>query len=136
MNYIKIKFSLPPNIEIELSYQNELFKLDIPVYRGIITKVNHTNTKVESISFESGDNIQVDTLLWIPPVKPSPLIQRLVENMGLEVDEQGYVKTDEKQQTNVRGLFVAGDIQGSKVALVAANYDGIAATSIAHEGYD
>jgi NADH dehydrogenase FAD-containing subunit len=71
-----------------------LSKLDIPVYRGIITKVNHTNTKVESISFESGDNIQVDTLLWIPPVKPSPLIQRLVENMGLELDEQGYVKTD------------------------------------------
>jgi thioredoxin reductase len=88
------------------------------------------------LRFESGDNIQVDTLLWIPPVKPSPLIQRLVENMGLELDEQGYVKTDEKQQTNVRGLFVAGDIQGSKGALVAANYDGIAATSIAHEWYD
>ena len=70
------------------------------------------------------------------PVKPSQLIQRLVENLGLELDEQGYVKTDEKQQTNVKGLFAAGDVQGSKGALVAANNGGKAATSIVHEWYD
>jgi hypothetical protein len=50
-------------------------KIGIPVYRGIITKVNHTDTKVESVSVESGENIQVDTLLWIPPAKPSNLIK-------------------------------------------------------------
>ena len=54
----QIKVFISPNIEIESSYQNELSKLDIPVYRGIITKVNHTNTKVESVSFESGENIR------------------------------------------------------------------------------
>ena len=132
----KIKVFISPNMEIEPSYQNELSRLDISVYRGIITKVNHTNTKVKSVSLESGETIQVDTLLWIPPVKPSQLIQRLVENLGLELDEQGYVKTDEKQQTNVKGLFAAGDVQGSKGALVAANNGGIAATSIVHEWYD
>jgi thioredoxin reductase len=133
----KIKVFISPNIEIKSSYQNELFKLGIPVYRGIITKVNHTNTKVESVSLESGENIQVDTLLWIPPVKPSQLIQRLVENLGLELDEQGYVKTDERQQTNVKGLFAAGDVQvGSKGALAAAYNGGMAATSIVHEWYD
>ena len=132
----KIKVFISPNMEIEPSYQNELSRLDISVYRGIITKVNHTNTKVESVSLESGETVQVDTLLWIPTVKPSQLIQRLVENLGLELDEQGYVKTDEKQQTNVKGLFAAGDVQGSKGALVAANNGGIAATSIVHEWYD
>jgi thioredoxin reductase len=63
----KIKVFISPNMEIESSYQNELSRLDISVYRGIITKVNHTNTKVESVSLESGEPIQVDTLLWIPP---------------------------------------------------------------------
>ena len=48
-------------------------KIGIPVYRGIITKVNHTNTKVESVSVESGENIQVDT---VPQAKPSKLIQK------------------------------------------------------------
>jgi thioredoxin reductase len=59
----KIKVFISPKIEIESSYQNELSKLSIPVYRGNIIKVNHSSTKVESVSFESGENIQVDTLL-------------------------------------------------------------------------
>jgi hypothetical protein len=61
----KIKVFMSPKIEIESSYQNEFSKLNIPVYRGIITKVNRSS-KVESVSFESGRNIQVDTFLWIP----------------------------------------------------------------------
>jgi len=134
----KIKVFLSPNLEIESSYENELSKIGIPVYRGIITKVNHTNTKVESVSVEFGENIQVDTLLWIPPAIPSKLIQRLVENLGLELDEQGYVKTDEMQHTNVKGLFAAGDVEGvpSRGALAAAYNGGMAATSIVHEWYD
>jgi thioredoxin reductase len=124
------------NIEIESSYQNELSKLDIPVYRGIITSVNHTNAKVKSVSLESGEKIEVDTLLWIPPKRPSQLIQSLVENLGLEVDEQGNVKTDQMQKTNVKELYAAGDVAGSMGALAAA-YDGAkVATSIVHEWYD
>jgi thioredoxin reductase len=49
----QIKVFIPPNIEIKSSYQNELSKLDIPVYRGIIINVNHTNTKVESVSSQA-----------------------------------------------------------------------------------
>jgi thioredoxin reductase len=132
----KIKVFVPPNLEIEPSYQNELSKLGIPVYRGIITNVNHTNTKVESVTLESGEKIEVETLLWIPSKRPSPLIQRLVENLGLELDEQGNVKTDPMQKTNVKGLYAAGDVKGSMGALVAANDGGIAGVSIAHEWYD
>ena len=132
----KIKVFIPPNLEIEPSYQNELSKLDIPIYRGAITNVNHSNTKVQSVTLESGEKIEVETLLWIPSKRPSPLIQRLVENLGLELDEQGNVKTDEMQKTNVKGLYAAGDVKGSMGALVAANDGGIAGVSIAHEWYD
>lgn len=133
----KIKVFIPPNIEITTSYQNELSKLDIHVYRGIITKVNHTNSKVESVSLESDEKIEAGTLLWIPSKRPSQLIQRLVENLGLELDKQGYVKTDEMQQTNVTGLFAAGDVQNPySGALEAAYKGGMAAISIVHEWYD
>jgi thioredoxin reductase len=134
----KIKVFLSPNIEIESVYQNELSKLNISVCRGIITKVNHSSTKVESVSLESGENIQVDTLLWIPQVKPIQLIQRLIINFGLELNEQGYIKTNEKLQTNVKGLYAAGDVKGSSPigALAAAYNGGIAATSIVHEWYN
>jgi thioredoxin reductase len=130
----KIKVFISPKLETKSSYQNELSKLNIPVYRGTIKNVNHTNTKVKSVSLESGEKIDVDMLLWIPPKRLPPLIQRLVENLSLELDEQGFVKTDIMQQTSVKGLFAAGDVHGSMGAL-AAHYGGIAAISIVHEWF-
>jgi thioredoxin reductase len=131
----KIKVLISPNIETEPSYQEELSRLNIPIYRGIIESVNHTNTKVQSVLLDSGEKIEVNTLLWIPSKKPSQLIQRLVENLGLELDEQGFVKIDTMQQTNVKGLFAAGDVHGSMSALAAAHHGGVAAISIVHEWY-
>ena len=132
----KIKIFIPPNLEIESSYQNKLSKLDIPVYRGLIKDVNHTHTKVKSVTLDSGEKIEVDTLWWILSRRPSKLIQRLVENLDLEVDEQqGNIKTDQKQETNVKGLFAIGDVAGSMGALGAAHDGGKAATSIVHKWY-
>ena len=134
----KIKIFISPNMNIDQLYQNELSQLDIPVYRGIISQVNHIGTKVKSVVFESGENIPVDTLVWVPVVKPSPLIHKMVENLDLELDERGYVKTDKKQETNVKGLYAAGDVNGSSPigALTAAYNGGIAAVSIVHEWYN
>lgn len=57
----------------------------------------------------------------------------MVESLGLEVDDQqGDIRTDKKQQTNVRGLFAVGDVAGSMGALGAAHDGGKAATSIVH----
>jgi thioredoxin reductase len=133
----KIKIFVSPNMEITTSHQNELSKLGIPIYRGVIKKVNHTNSKVESVSLESGEKIEAGTLLWIPSKRPSPLVQRLVKNFGLELNEQGYVKTDSMQQTNVKGLYAAGDVQNPySGALEAAYTGGMAAFSMVREWYD
>lgn len=124
-------------MEITTSYQNQLSKLGILICRGVITKVNHTNSKVESVSLESGKKIEAGTLLWIPSKCPSPLVQRLVENLGLELNEQGYVKTDKMQQTNIGGLYAAGDVQNPHSgALEAAYTGGMAAISMVREWYD
>lgn len=132
----KIKVIIPQDVKIEPSYQNELSRLDIPVYRGIITSVNHTDTKVQSVTLDSGNKIEVETLWWIPPRRPSQLIQRLVENLGLEVDEQeGNIKIDKKQQTNVKGIFAIGDVAGSMGALGAAHDGGKAASTIVYKWY-
>ena len=109
--------------------------MNIPIYRGFIKSVNHTNTIVESVLPGSGERIEVNTLLWIPSKRPYQLIQRLVENLGLELDEQGFVKANIIQQTNVKGLFAAGDVHGSMGTLAAAHHSGVAAISIVHEWY-
>jgi thioredoxin reductase len=133
----KIKVLVPPNMEIAEPYRDELSNLNIPIYRGTISKVNHTGSKVESVTLESGEKIKVETLIWIPSKKPSPLIQNLVENLHLELDGLGYVKADQMYQTNVIGLYAAGDVQNPYSGAIHAAYNGgMAAFAIAHEWYN
>jgi thioredoxin reductase len=56
--------------------------------------------------------------------------------LDLELDEQVNVKADGMYQTNVKGLFAAGDVHGSMGALAAAYDGGMAAISIVHGWYD
>ncbi|MDP4009226.1 MAG: FAD-dependent oxidoreductase [bacterium] len=59
--------------------------------------------------------------------------QTFVKQLGLETDERGYVKTDAHMNTNVPGLFVAGDMTnhfgGFKQDITAAALGSVAATS-------
>lgn len=80
----------------------------------------------------------LDNYLFLRESKrPSPLIQKLVENLGLILDELGYVKTDKMQQTNIKGLYAAGDVQNPySGALEAAYTGGMVAISMVCEWYD
>jgi thioredoxin reductase len=89
----KIEVFIPSDMEITSSYQDELSGLGIAIHRGSIVNVNHTGTKVESVSLDSGERIAVNTLFWIPPRSSSPLLQKFVENLGFELDGEGNVKT-------------------------------------------
>ena len=131
----QIKVFLPPGMEVEPSYRAELTALGITIHVGSIRRIHHTDGKVEAVTLESGDQVDVGTLLWIPLEAPAPLIQNLVENLGLALDESGYVETDETMRTNVEGLWAAGDVQGSSGALDAAFAGGMAAFYIAREWY-
>ena len=55
----------------------------------------------------------------------------LLEGMDVKTDEKGYIITDEKQETNVKGLYAAGDVCKGKVKQVgtAVGQGSIAALS-------
>jgi thioredoxin reductase (NADPH) len=57
----------------------------------------------------------------------------LAKTLGVELDEKGYIKTDAAMQTNIDGIFAAGDITshfGSfKQDITAAAMGAVAATS-------
>ena len=132
----RIKVMLPNKLNIELRYEEELKAIGIPVHKGDIIKIHHADSKVESVTLNTGEQVEVETLLWTPPEKQSPLIEKLVQNIGLELNESGYIKTDETQETNVRGVFAAGDVQGWTGALESANAGSVAGSNIIHRWYD
>jgi glutamate synthase (NADPH/NADH) small chain len=49
---------------------------------------------------------------------------RLIDEMGIELDSRGNVKADERRMTNIEGLFVAGDMTIGQSLVVRAIGDG------------
>lgn len=105
-----VNIIIPSDIEIESVYRKELSDLGINMYDGTINRINHTKGRIYSVMLDSGKEIEMGTLLWIPDTRPLAIIHNLVKNIGLALDENGYVVTDDMQRTNVEGLWAAGEV--------------------------
>ncbi len=51
----------------------------------------------------------------------------LAAELGVKLDEEGYVVVDRNQMTNVRGVFAAGDVTGGVMQIVTAAGEGATA---------
>jgi glutathione reductase (NADPH) len=60
------------------------------------------------VSFENGNSLQVDTVIWA--IGREPANDKInLEGIGVETDERGYIKVDEYSNTNVAGVYAVGD---------------------------
>jgi thioredoxin reductase (NADPH) len=102
----------------------------VPIYNSIVKSVNGTN-KVESILVENVTNhtvssIETDAVFVFTGMIPQV---SLIEN--LQKDEYGYILANEKMETSVEGLFVAGDVRSKsfRQIITAASDGAVAADS-------
>ena len=65
-----IKAILAAYAELDAIYRTQLSDLGIPVHRGIITEVHHNDGKVQGVTLDNGEWIEVGTLLWTPAAEP------------------------------------------------------------------
>lgn len=87
-----------------------------------IVSVNGEVT-VESVQFEDGDTLEVKGVFVALGVAGSVELARKV---GAET-ENGRIKVNEKMQTNLPGLYAAGDCTGGMLQVYKAVYDGATA---------
>lgn len=78
------------------------------------------NGRLEAVELECGEAVPRDILFAHPPQRQVALVQSL----GLEFDENGYVRIDPaKRETSVPGIYAAGDLatqmQGALLAAAA-----------------
>ncbi|KAM6500926.1 glutathione-disulfide reductase [Amanita muscaria] len=76
-----------------------------------VVKVQGQKGQTLTVFTDNGEKIEVDTLIWA--VGRAPSIKGLgLEEVGVKLDEKGYVIVDEYQNTNVNGVSSIGDVQG------------------------
>jgi thioredoxin reductase (NADPH) len=93
------------------------------------------NSKVEEVALldnKTGATATEKTSAVFVFVGSTPQTQ-VVEGLGVRLDEGGYVVTDQRMQTNIPGLFAAGDVRSTpfRQLVVAAGEGAIAAHSSA-----
>lgn len=90
----------------------------------IVTKEDHV-VAVEVTEKEEQKNIETDGVFIFVGLKPN---SQFLENSGIELDEYGFIKTDENLQTNIPGVFASGDVRsGSTMQVASAVGEGAAA---------
>jgi len=87
--------------------------------------------KLEAVELDNSEKMKVDGLfIEIGSIPNSDL----AEEVGINLTEDGYIKTDEERRTNIPGIYAAGDVIDSplKQAITAAG-QGSEAASTAYE---
>ncbi len=98
------------------------------IFNSNIAELKGDNV-LEGVKLDNGRELKLDGLFIeigsIPSVK-------LAEHLGIELDGN-HIKTDNKQKTNVNGIFAAGDITNNPLKqIITACSEGAIAANSAH----
>lgn len=69
-----------------------------------------------TLHLENGQSCNVDTLIWAIGRHPATDAINLAAT-GVAINEQGYIKVDQYQNTNVEGIYCVGDIMEGGIEL-------------------
>ena len=117
----------PANLDLP-EYCEKLDALNIPVIEYPIRCVDHSGSRVQSLTFESGLALDCDKIFFAIGQYPA---DDLGAQLGCERDSGGHIIVDDAYHTSVRNCFAAGDIvPGPQLAIAAAADGAIAALAI------
>ncbi len=102
-----------------------------------IKEIVATDGKITSVSaLKDSEPIVIDTdgVFIFVGLKPNT---QFLTGSGIELDEQGLVKTDNKLQTNISGIFASGDVRsGATMQIASAVGEGASAALSIREYLD
>lgn len=105
---------------VQIIYNTKVLESDIDD-NGNIEKIKciKTDSSTEKvIDIENSDfYINADTIIFAIGLKPD---KNIIESQGLELDDNGLIKTDENCMTNVEGVFAGGDVSQNKATVCMA----------------
>jgi thioredoxin reductase len=104
------------------SFQKEYLDANqIPVITTPILKLQGENGQLQKIIFKNGEERDCDALFFVNGYTQQC---NIAEAFGCEVSKKGVIVTNRLQQTNIQGLYVAGDASKDMHFVVVAGAEG------------
>ncbi|HET97321.1 MAG TPA: FAD-binding protein [Desulfurivibrio alkaliphilus] len=113
-------------LEVTPQLRAELDKSPVQVHEGEWVKEIGGDKAVESLLLESGGTLAVDGVFIELGAKG---MMELVTTLGVMLDSEtfSYIATNKKQETNIAGIYAAGDIAGPPWQMAKAVGEGCVA---------
>jgi thioredoxin reductase len=86
--------------------KKKLAQNNISLVEDEIEKIEHENGNIHKIIFKTGKEISLKALYAKVPFEQNI---KASEDLGCELTEQGFIKVDFMQKTNIPGVFACGD---------------------------
>ncbi len=113
-------------LRAEKTYEEEAREKQVQIlFNKIVEKINGEE-KVEYLDLKDTINnekskLEVDGVFISIGEIPQ---NELAKQLGVKLDEKGYITTDEQQRTSVKGVYAAGDITGGLRQVITACAEG------------
>ncbi len=99
--------------------QRKFKQLGIKIYLETTLKDYQIKDKKIDVFLSNGEKLTVDKILLSVGRKPNTDI----DEIGIEKDERGFIKTDEFLRTNVENIYACGDVVNSPMLAHVAMYE-------------
>ncbi len=119
--------------EVPDAEREKLDKRGVRLVDGEVTAIEHEEGLVRGIRLSSGEVVPLDALFAHPQTAPSCSVH---ESLGVDMVESpagSYIAVDESQETNVKGVYAAGDLAQARTTVTFALAGGALAGVMAHQ---
>jgi thioredoxin reductase (NADPH) len=107
---------------------------EIQVFEQPIESVDHNEGHIRSMTFAEGKHLLLDTIFT---TRGDIVHNRIADDLGAKLGEQGEVLVDACMMTSVRGVYAAGCVTPANCQIIiAAGQGAIAAQSINRDLFD
>ena len=109
---------------------DDLRRNKVRIIESEITQVKGANGMIKAVQLANGEVLKPEFLFSLYGKIPN---SQLVAGLGVMLNKEGYIDVDANQQTNVAGVFAAGDVTGIHAHQIAcAVHEGAMAASAAN----
>ena len=133
-NLIFVTNCKPQGVTMSQEMRKRLEHANIPVYENIIEKVQGKNGYMRKVTLDTGKMLDVDLMFNQQGAVPNSQLAKL---LGVETNEEGYIRIGLEQRTSMPGVYAAGDVTRffSHQVITAAHEGSMAAQAINYDLY-
>ncbi len=109
-------------LRAEKTYQEELERKGVHIVYNTVVCCFNGDQKLESIELKDVNSEERRTEEFDGAFVSVGLVPNteLAKNLGVDLNDNGYIKVDDFQRTSVRGVYAAGDITGGARQIVTS----------------